>query len=207
MENPFLHHAYLIESAPQIGERFLIEFLSELGVEREGNPDYHEFKGDSFTIDEARLVRTRAQGKPFGERKVFILSAPRFTLEAQNSLLKTLEEPYENTHFFILIHARDLLLPTLLSRVHILRPEEKTESEIKDTKEFLELTPPERIKWIKKFVDKEKSLSTFLDDLIRTLQHEKRNEEIRRVYKVRRFVDDPAALPRLILEHLALVIK
>jgi hypothetical protein len=206
-----LHHAYLIESAPLVGERFLSSLFEELEIVRENNPDFHEFSQESFSIDEARILRARAQGKAFGERKIFVIKTNRFTPEAQNALLKTLEEPFPNTHFFIILSARDLLLPTLLSRLQIIRPEEKFEIEGevggKEVENFLDLDPAGRIKWVKKFIDNEKPLSQFLDSLLMYLKSEKMDKEIKKVFTVRRFSDDPSMLPRLILEHLSLVLK
>ena len=42
------------------------------------------------------------------------------TVEAQNSLLKLLEEPAKHAHFFVIIPSTHLLLPTMKSRMSLL---------------------------------------------------------------------------------------
>jgi DNA polymerase III delta prime subunit len=200
-----LHHAYLVEGAPEHGERFLYNLFEEIGFIKEQNPDFHEFRNSSFSVDEARLVHLRAQGKSFGNRKIFVISSTKFTLEAQNALLKTLEEPFENVHFFILLNARDLLLPTLLSRLEVVRPEDEGihQNVALQVEEFLASSISERMAFIKKW---EGSLPSFLDALLGFLQREQKYLEMKKVHVVRRYADDPAALPRLILEHLAVIL-
>lgn len=48
---------------------------------------------------------------------VIIDYAERMAVAAQNAFLKLLEEPSQHTHFMLLSHAPDSLLPTVLSRV------------------------------------------------------------------------------------------
>ena len=58
-------------------------------------------------------VRTRANGK----RVIIVDDADAMTLAAQNAFLKLLEEPSVQTHFILLTHHSDQLLPTIKSRV------------------------------------------------------------------------------------------
>ncbi len=65
-----------------------------------------------------RVVRTPIRGRV----KVFIIrEADRLTVQAQNALLKTLEEPPGATVLMLLVTSLDKLLPTTLSRVQIVR--------------------------------------------------------------------------------------
>jgi len=202
-----LHHAYLIESAPQSGERFLVNLFEKLGFNSLGNPDFYAFESDSFLVDDARLLNIRAQNKAFGERKIFVIKNSKLNREAQNALLKTLEEPTENTHFFILLPERDLLLPTLLSRLQIIRLHEEGEKNL-EAEKFLALPPKDRLDFAKKFADKEKPLAPFLDAILLELKNKNAGKgEVEKVFTLRKFADDPAASTRLILEHLALVLK
>ena len=202
-----LHHAYLLEGDTNTGVTFVFDLLLKLGISKTQNPDIHIYENDSFTIDEARLLADQAQGKAFGLKKIFIISSPKFSLESQNALLKTFEEPFENTHFFIVLSSRELLIPTLLSRLEILRVgagEEKNAEVLK----FLDMSIKDRINFVKKFVDNEKPLSPFLDSLLLVLKEKKLgNDELEKVFNVRKFADDPSKMSRLILEHLTLVLK
>jgi DNA polymerase III subunit delta' len=56
-----------------------------------------------------------------GDRKIFIIKAFSITHEAQNSLLKTLEDPVPGTGFILLIPCADRLLPTLRSRFFVIK--------------------------------------------------------------------------------------
>lgn len=201
-----LHHAYLLEGDTNTGVTFVFDLLDKIGVSSIQNPDIHTYSNDSFTIDEARALADQAQGKAFGSKKIFIISSPKFSLQAQNALLKTFEEPFENTHFFILLSSRELLIPTLLSRLEIRRLD-VGEKENTEVVKFLSMNTKERINFVKKFVDNEKPLSPFLDSLLLELRKKGDSTELEKVFNVRKYSDDPSAMSRLILEHLALVIK
>lgn len=55
-----------------------------------------------------------------GLRIVLLYPAERLTIEAANALLKTLEEPPENTLFLLVADRPDQLLPTILSRCRMI---------------------------------------------------------------------------------------
>ena len=68
-------------------------------------------------IAEVRAVKTFLSRKPFASpKKAVVIEGDLLTLEAQNALLKTLEEPPQNSVIFILTTTEDKLLPTILSR-------------------------------------------------------------------------------------------
>jgi DNA polymerase-3 subunit delta' len=77
----------------------------------------------SLKVDQVRDAIDRTGYRPFeGRRRVVILDdADAMLGEAQNALLKTLEEP-PSASMFILVTARpDMLLPTVRSRCQLLR--------------------------------------------------------------------------------------
>ncbi len=96
-----------------------------------------------ISIEQIRGVVNDAGFKPY-ERgvKVFIIEpADLMSPPAANSLLKTLEEPTEDTAFILLTSSADLLLPTIKSRCQIIhiRPEVYEEPNHSDvTEEILE---------------------------------------------------------------------
>lgn len=73
----------------------------------------------SVTIDQIRELKSHIAQKPFKSKNKFIVieNAHQLTIEAQNALLKTLEEP--PSHAIIVLEAKNKegLLPTILSRV------------------------------------------------------------------------------------------
>lgn len=77
----------------------------------------------SIKVDQVREAIDRAAYRPFeGRRRVVIVDdAEALVVEAQNALLKTLEEP-PPTSVFVLVTARpDMLLSTVRSRCQVLR--------------------------------------------------------------------------------------
>lgn len=199
-----MHHAYLLVGDPDKAEDFLHTFWAEKGVKLNGSPDYFPFKEELFGINEARKLSVQAAKKAFTQEKVFFIAPQKITSEAQNALLKTFEDPYENTHFFLAIREEDLLLPTLRSRMQMMRVGRGEKGD--EPKKFLSLSIKDRLAYVRKFVDAEKNLSVFLDELLLVLREEKKHDLTKKVYEVRRYSDDRSASARLILEHLAVML-
>lgn len=77
----------------------------------------------SIKVDQVRDAIERSAYRPFeGRRRVVIVDpADALMPEAQNALLKTLEEPPAGSVFVLITARPDVLLPTVLSRSHRLR--------------------------------------------------------------------------------------
>lgn len=90
------------------------------GIDTTGaNPDFAYSDTFQFDIEQARNLTQWSRRKPFGERKVHVVQTQTILLEAQHALLKTLEEPAENTHFIFILPSVQTILPTVRSRVQI----------------------------------------------------------------------------------------
>ncbi len=88
-------------------------------IDRGSFPDLVEIDAASNRgIDDVRALREAANYRPLkGKYKVYIIDeAHMLTKEAFNALLKTLEEPPENTIFVLCTTEYDKILPTILSR-------------------------------------------------------------------------------------------
>ena len=74
-------------------------------------------------VDDVRSLREAVAIKPYErDKKVFILPASdQMTPQAQNALLKTLEEPPAYAHFLLLARGTQGFLPTILSRSVVMR--------------------------------------------------------------------------------------
>jgi hypothetical protein len=197
-----LHHAYFLVGEARAAEEAVLGFFEEKGLPLKGSSDFFVFKETLLGIDDARKLSEQAIRRAFGERKIFFLAPERITLEAQNALLKTFEEPIPNTHFFLVLRDENLVIPTLHSRVHVLRLGNEA-SLRSEAKKFLGGSIKERLAFVKKFVDAEKNLSRFLDELLLELKQKGNTDSVGKVYRLRLSSDDRAASPRLILEHLA----
>jgi DNA polymerase-3 subunit delta' len=123
--------ALLISGPNGVGKsavaKYLIQKIIDLSV---GDIDSYRFgmiispaKG-SISIDQIRSLneflslKTTGQGKV--RRFVVIEHADTMTIEAQNSLLKLLEEPPRDSVIFLTAAQRLVLLPTVLSRLQLL---------------------------------------------------------------------------------------
>lgn len=126
-----LNHSHILLGPDGIGKSPLAERLAVLILDPEGTKNRTSFidiidirlSGNSIGVDEIRKVIGEANVKPFeGDKKVIIIhKGDAMTVQAQNALLKTIEEPPEGVFFIILSESLDMLLPTVRSRCHIHR--------------------------------------------------------------------------------------
>ena len=121
-----LHHAYLITGDTSENlEKLRCTLEKIVGVNLSSHPDYYQHVTPSFSIADSRQLIERQKTKSFSHlqngasegMRFFVVVADSFTIEAQNGLLKVLEDPIASSHFFILTTRGDLLLPTLYSRL------------------------------------------------------------------------------------------
>jgi hypothetical protein len=121
--------------------------------------------------------------------------------------LKTLEEPTPGVHIFLLVSEKQNLLPTLLSRVIVVELEAALNvGQYPAVKKFLSASVEERLSLIAKFIEANEETGqlrplaqAFGAELLATVRSAKLNEAVGYLY-------DRAALPRLVLEHIAMIV-
>ena len=114
---------------------------------------------------------------------------------------------FPDTYFFLATRAEGLVVPTLRSRMQTIRVSQDLTLESRDAEAFLSLSIKDRLLFARSFALEEKSLSVFLDGLLFLLRKQRgKGEHLRNVYHVRRFVGDSLVTPRLVIEHLSLVL-
>ncbi|MDO8728721.1 MAG: hypothetical protein Q7K26_02370 [bacterium] len=202
-----LHHANLLIGTPEEAESHLHLLCDSLGISLVNNPDFVFFKMETFGIDEARELRLLSTRKSLTGRKIFLIIPIRLTLEAQNALLKTFEDPFPDTYFFLTVREESLLVPTLRSRMQILRLSRDHFSKTSDARTFLASPIKDRLLFAKSFVSEEKNLLIFLDDLLCLLRQRSERKSLEKVYAVRRSIGDSGIASRLVIEHLSLVLQ
>jgi len=131
-----LPHAYLFEGPGGIGKRLVALALTRAifcqqsdgcgdcaacrKVDHHNHPDLHfvEADGNSIKIEQIRTMQKELSYKPLeAPKKVCIIDdAEKLNLAAGNALLKTLEEPTNNTLIILLTAQPDALLSTVRSR-------------------------------------------------------------------------------------------
>ena len=79
-----------------------------------------EFVRDEFKLEDAKGVVAEAY-KSESQTKYIVLAARHFNTVSQNSLLKILEEPPNNIEFIIISPTKSNLLPTVCSRLPIIK--------------------------------------------------------------------------------------
>jgi DNA polymerase III delta prime subunit len=163
---PLRHHSYGI-SARNIS----LEYLTELFESKQTSYIYAQ-KYHQLTIENVRELRN-LQLERSSEPKIFIVQCSVIYQEAQNALLKVLEEPGLNTVVILIYPSIHSLLPTLQSRIEEISISplgQTTTTEILEVDKFLQASLSERYTTIKNF------LGSDSDELeLGTYHHEARN--------------------------------
>jgi len=209
-------HAYLVAGMANAIDA-VVAHLRENGIETAGNPDVSIRTYNQFLIDDARELTARASSKALRERRVFIIAASTFMNEAQNALLKTIEEPIAGTLFFLITPAPHSLLPTLRSRTQLLTlPHIAGPEGLIDAKRFLSSPPAERIEQLKPLLEKDEddkrdlgNILMFLSSLERMLEKSpvESRQGLEAVYRARKYAGDKGSLLKPLLEQVALLVQ
>ncbi len=165
LENNNNHHAYLIEGEHEKVVPEIFEFVESLGIKVLNNPDVCHLVIDNFKIDDAFSVRDMAYQSGFslshsftGEaenKKIFIICANNFTLDAEQALLKLFEDPVPNTLFYIIIPDVNVLLKTVVSRFHFISA--RSDLAEGEAEKFIKMSLQNRINFIKELLAEEEA--------------------------------------------------
>lgn len=149
-----LPHALLFTGIEGIGKNLTAKVLAKVlfcsGEEKpcnicpscrafdaQNHPDFYylepEGKANNIKIEQIRQMQSQIALSPYlaDKRVVIINDAETMNEAAENSLLKTLEEPTGDVVFILVTANKDLLLPTILSRCMKLYFAPLSEDEIK----------------------------------------------------------------------------
>jgi len=104
------HHFVLVRSAN----------LSESGLDFSSiraMAEVHDCVVDSLTIDTVRTLTQVANRQPVDAKfKYLLIQAQSITIEAQQALLKLLEEPPATTRVIMCVPVGEVIIPTIISR-------------------------------------------------------------------------------------------
>jgi hypothetical protein len=194
----------------------VLALLEKEGIRAAGNPDVYVREYAFFGVDEAREIRERAVLKGSGGRRAFVLCAPGMTGEAQNALLKTLEEAPGDALFFLIVPAPNMLLSTVRSRAQVLALEGGSSESSVDVQAFLSASPRARLDMLKPLLDKGEderrdmgAVLAFLSALERMLAAAPRDKllpGLEAIYRAKAYASDKGALVKPLLEQLALLV-
>jgi len=226
-----LHHAYLIEGKREEVLPEILKFIKTLEIDVAGNADFTQISLDSFKIDDARNLKSFGSEKGFSKeknaKKIFLISANNFLLEAQHSLLKMFEEPIENTHFFLIVPDVSSLLKTLVSRFYFISTSSDLSFETKEAEMFISMPLQKRIDYIKNLLvepeeeDEDGNEIIVLDstrakalkflNALESVLHSKslKNSSVpffEHLFKVREFLRQPGSSTKSLMESVALIL-
>jgi DNA polymerase III delta prime subunit len=212
-----LHHAYIISGGNvEIGES-----LKEALRVREEQSERFLFSFETLSKEDALELRTHASFRSYQDTSRYIvLTARAWTREAQNALLKMLEEPGPNTHFFLLAQSAEVFLPTIRSRAHIIdigQENKKAVLPLAEAKKFLESTRGMRIEYVSQFIKQHEDDETsgprredaanFLSALEVLLTEEgtqKNANALKTILSAKSYLTNQGALVKMVLENVAL---
>ncbi len=215
------HHAYCLVGGQSLVSELKSVLEKKHKISAQANPDFFDRAYNNFTIDDARDIKSLAGTRPIGEsaKKIFILQMNGITVEAQNALLKLLEEPSDYAHFFLIIPSTHLLLPTIKSRISFIETsaDESGENDevLAEARKFIKLSPAKRIDYLKGLLDdisKEKKVKqdaiVFLN-AVESVVYKERGaksglQALQSIEVARKYMSDRAPSLKMLLEYVAL---
>lgn len=132
-----LSHAHLIAGEDGVGKGKLANILAKFILNGYLDREYvdiinYSSEKSSFGVDDVRDIIEEVYKKPFEkDKKVIIIhEGNKLTIQAQNALLKTIEEPPKGVYIIILCESLELILDTIKSRCEIYKLKPLTKSEL-----------------------------------------------------------------------------
>jgi putative DNA polymerase III, delta' subunit len=120
IENKNFSHSYIFSGIKGVGKYTFAKDFAKCILEDSMMQDYYELgpDGKSIKVAQIRELQNVINIKPiFSKKSVYIIDdADLMTIEAQNSLLKTLEEPPEYAVIILIVHNERSVLSTVKSR-------------------------------------------------------------------------------------------
>ena len=126
VDNGTLSHAHLIIGPNGIGKSILARIFALKILNKEKDIDYVDIVNyrpskASMGVDEVREIIEEVSKRPYeGDKKVIIIhEGSKLTIQAQNALLKTIEEPPQGVYIILLAESLETLLETIKSRCQV----------------------------------------------------------------------------------------
>lgn len=124
--NNSFSHANLIVGDDGIGKSVIAKYLSNNIIKPKDNAESVDIvryypSSSSFGVDDVRKIIDEVNKKPYeGDKKVLILyKCDKMTTQAQNALLKTIEDPPIGVYLILLSESLEAILDTIQSRCQV----------------------------------------------------------------------------------------
>ncbi len=221
------HHAYIYEGSLAQLPALVADARVQFNFSDEHSPDVHVREFEKFGIEESRWLSDTAALRPSSGRALFVLGVASITSEAQQALLKLLEEPQAGITFVLLV-PHGSLLPTIISRMSAYpsegmtgkkssgRPSDLNQTLLPATplaRKFLSASGKERSEQLTKLLKEEEGIKERVRDFINALESElsktigksaEARQGLEDIAMVRDYLRDRSPSLKMLLEHLAL---
>lgn len=204
------HHAHIIHLNGHLYEEAIEDLeRSVTDIHVNENCFTHKFVFEKLKIEHAREISRATESKNSkNERRLYFISFSAGTHEAQNALLKTLEEPAVGTSFILLVPNTDILLETIRSRcITLLLNAEKGSRYL-----FLKTPHKDRLEYIKSLLLNKALLGSFYAELEQEVSDYvskestkiDRNQALNLVFHYKHLIMNHSTSSKYLLEELAL---
>lgn len=161
---------------------------------------------ERMSIADVRQLIAQAQYRPVESAyRVFVVSCASILPEAQNALLKLVEEPHPGVMFHFIIPDERMLLPTLRSRL-MLCAKEVVLGDEKLATMLVARTPADRLSWVTEQLKSESS--DWIHEVVRALAKYARDTRNVTLLETCLFVESSlryaGASKKMLMEHLML---
>ncbi len=145
MVHPDVHYSFPVATVRDVKKPKSLDFMPEFRQTVLENPylDLNDWFGELDTenkqgfmsVEESADINRKLNLKSFeSEFRILLMWMPeKMRTEAANKLLKIIEEPPEKTIFLLATENRDQLLPTILSRLQMIKVKRIADAEIQHT--------------------------------------------------------------------------
>ncbi len=204
-----IHHAhFLVGPREDIVDNLIASLEKHFGIVFGNHSDALHIRYTTMSINDTHFLREREERKAFVYPKIFIVAFEAISFDAQQALLKLLEEPKPETYFF-LVAPQDTLAPTLRSRVLTVHVRRGT---VISGKDIVAKNPAERLALVKdmttSITNEEKTkqdaidlISVLEDYVYKTEDYPRRLEALHALSSARTFLHQSGAPIKLILEY------
>lgn len=168
----------IISKNKKLREEYLSALFKEYKI---GKFDVYTLISEkAIGIEEVRILQKQLFLKPMQSptKAVIIENADTMTIQAQNAMLKSLEEPPNHTIIILTLENEELLLPTIQTRCKIIKLQEDiSKVEKEDLSSYLAILDSlrsipigERLLLAQKFGENKEKTLIFLEGMIKTLR-------------------------------------
>lgn len=222
-----LYHSYVIEGDPEGASEDLVQYLIKRNIIIKNDPDLFYQKYESLTIDDSREIKEWHSRLPTKSesKKICLISTNFINKEAEQSLLKIIEEPGTSTFFFIVTPDSSVLLNTTRSRVQVVKHKEAFDENLSEiANQIISLPLKDKLEIIASLVKKNKSeessgplrryainlLNEIEKQIYKNFKNEPKNKNymfvLEELVKNKNYLNYRGASVKMILEHIAMIV-